>query len=212
MELDDADHLKRNQTEEQNWGIESTNKIWEDGRYEIPRAEDARLIGLGLLYDYLNELMNVVYCPSERIRVRNIILSEDTSQEEDFAQAARRLDLFKFFDVDCVHEGKDVFSSYIYRGRDSGGRWIFEYVAKSALVMDYNVYWKQINPSAEGPACINHKLKTVNILYGNGTVLTVLATRKLVFTYIIDEGYAGERWINKDDVWIYADRLIKVPR
>ncbi|KPJ62759.1 MAG: hypothetical protein AMS15_02905 [Planctomycetes bacterium DG_23] len=211
-ELDDAaESLLIGQTAHARWGIESTNKIWEDGEYKLCEPTDARLVGLGMLYTSLDEIIAVLYCPSEHLLRRDVILSEDSSQEEDLAESARRLDLFESFGLDCKCYGKDVFSSYIYRGREGGGQWIFEDVSKSALVMDFNAYYKHYNHKKCGMACKNHKGEFINILYGNGTVLSLPYTPEFLFVFEVRVD-GSKFWVNKADVWTYADRQLGLPR
>ena len=213
-EYDDHWDLEPGQTEEENWGVESTNKIWENGAgFRKPcNQNDAKIVGLGMLYTYLDEIMGVVYCPSERILKRDAMLSEHTAQEENLAESARRLDVFREnFGKSCNRGGKDVFSSYIYRGRDSGKQWIFEDVSKLALVMDYNVRLDHYQSEKSGIVSQNHKGAVVHILYGNCSVLAISGHYfSLEFVYKVKMN--DKEWVNKDAVWISADRFIKLPR
>jgi len=221
------------QDSKDDWGVESTNQIYHLWEYGGENKE--RRHGLGLLYRQLDKILSVLYCPSERIPKRDVILSELTPQEEDLSVALQRSDLLKNFDLPESEGGRDVFSSYIYRGRDghldSGGNpsywpyWSFEDFSKRALVMDYNVYWQTLTPPEIGPVCLNHNFEVVHILYGDGTVLAIPTDINLTFVY--DSG-TGEwqlkedvlmfvydpdtrEWVNKDDVWIYADQQLIQP-
>lgn len=210
---------------------ESSNQIynvWEEGG-----GWGQERHGLGYLSPQLDEVLSVLYCPSEKILKRDITLIHpeyykrvDTVKEEDLSEAARRSDLLRAFGVPESEGGQDVFCSYIYRGRDAGGYWSFEDLSRRALVMDYNVY-SQTSPSEEpGPVCLNHNFELVHILYGSGTVLSVPTGVKSVFVYdsdteewqlgddvlmfVYDDG--NDEWVNKNDVWQYADSQLMLPR
>lgn len=187
--------------------------------------------GLGYLSPHLDEVLSVLYCPSERILNRDITLihseylSVNTVKEEDLSEAARRSDLLRAFDIPESEGGQDVFCSYIYRGRDAGGYVSFEDLSKRALAMDYNVY-SQTSPSEEPePVSLNHNFELVHILYGSGTVLSIPTDVKSVFVYDSDTEEwqlndktlmfvyddANDEWVNKDDVWQHADSQLMLP-
>lgn len=220
--------------------IESSNQI-----YNVWEVEQQKRHGLGYLYPHLDEVLSVFYCPSEKIVKRDTTLihpeylSVDTGKQEDLSVSARRSDLLGYFDLPESEGGRDVFSSYIYRGRDghldSDGNpsywpyWSFEDFSKRALVMDYNVhYWDQslIPPEGLGPVSVNHNSEVVHILYGSGTVLAIPVDVNTPFVYY-DSG-AGvwrlkddvlmfvydpstDAWLNKDEVWEYADEQLIQP-
>ncbi len=213
------------------FAIESTNKIWDpDSTTGHDPLPPGRPQGLALLDQELDEVLSVLYCPSARILKRDVTLSEGTTQKEDLSVAARRSDLLPDFGVPTP-DGRDVFCSYIYRGREHGGRWSFEDLSKLALVMDYNVYyWDQTQTPAEssGPVSLNHNFELVHILYGSGTVLSVPADVNKIFVYdsgagewqvnnytlmfVYDDVAEPGEWVNKDEVWEYADSQLVQPR
>jgi len=183
------------------WDVESTNKIW----------DPAGSTGMGQLYAQLDGLLAVFYCPSEKL-LANVILSEDTPQAELLGKAKRRTEALNNY---TGAEDEGLFCSYVYRGRAAGGSWEFEDASRRALVMDYNVWWRTAAPPESGPASINHKLEVVNILYGNGTVLSLPGSQQLVFSYVIDLPVFFDRaykWENREAVWTYADRQLGLAR
>ena len=217
-EEEDDDDYEPGEPRQDYWGIESTNKIWDANSTTGDNPDPGRRQSLGLLYSQLDEIMVVLYCPSEKILNRDVKLSELTTQKEDLAEAERRSDLLKVFGVP-IPDGQDVFCSYIYRGRD--GRLdedgnpshlpysSFEDFSKRALVMDYNVSWKTLVPLESGPVCLNHRFEVVNILYGDGTVLSIPADDNYMFFYVLDTSNWEIK--NKDYVWEYADGQLGVP-
>jgi prepilin-type N-terminal cleavage/methylation domain-containing protein len=184
--------------QELGWAVESSNIIWDE---EGP-------VGLGQLYSELEGLLAVLFCPSERLAT-DVTLSQDTPQEEDIRLARRRVHALRYFPL---LKGENLFCSYAYRGRAAGDSWFFPDLSNSALVMDYNVRWKKLDPRGTDMACFNHKREVVNILYGSGTVLSFPTVDKLVFVYVIDEPRPEKRWINKDQVWQYADQQLGLAR
>jgi len=150
-EEEDDDDYEPAIPKENYFAIESTNKIWDLDSTTGHDPWPGRRQGLGLLYQELDRVLSVLYCPSEKILKRDVTLSVGTTQEEDLSVSARRSDLLADFDVPTP-DGRDVFCSYIYRGKDAGGYWSFEDSSRRALVMDCNVYWQTLlSPPESGP-------------------------------------------------------------
>jgi prepilin-type N-terminal cleavage/methylation domain-containing protein len=132
------------------WGAVATNMLWD--------ASELRPQGLALLDVDIESVRSLYYCPGERI-LSNVTLNSGTDQEEFLQRGQRRIGGMNRYGGDTT----DIFCSYLYRGRDAGGDWIYSNINKSAVAMDYNVY----------NACLNHKAEMVNVLYGSGAVLSL---------------------------------------
>ena len=213
--------VEADDTGPEKWGAVSSNMLWDSSEnytgddLDHPQPVDPKYPkpaqGLALLDTYLQGTRSIFYCPEERILDTTMLTQENLKKGE------RRI-------INIMNEyggnEADVFSSYIYRGRDAGGYWFLEDVSNRALVMDYNVYWRTLTPSKVGPVCLNHNFEMVHILYGSGTVLAIPVNINLLF-YIdpeteersVEDDYLmfyynpdAEGWVNKDNVWQYADR------
>ncbi len=183
------------------WGAVATNMLWDASEnYEGDDPEHPGYPGpvdpehpkpgqgLALLDTYLQGTRSIFYCPEEKI-LDTITLNALTEQKENLTRGEKRI--IKIMNEYGGDEA-DVFSSYIYRGRDAGGYWFLEDVSKRALVMDYNIYNK----------CINHKAEVVNVLYGDGSVLRILNTSgDLTMSDASEE--------QKDEVFAVADEQYK---
>jgi len=227
--------VEADDTGPEKWGAVSSNMLWDSSEnytgddLDHPQPVDPKYPkpaqGLALLDSYIDSVHSLYYCPGEKILAKNPDNVQEEDQEELLA-LMKRAPRSKLMD-EYGGSDFDVFSSYIYRGRDAGGYWFLEDVSKRALVMDYNVYWRTLTPSKVGPVCLNHNFEMVHILYGSGTVLAIPVNIDLLFYLEIDpeteelmryveDDYLmfyynpdAKGWVNKDNVWQYADRQHK---
>jgi len=165
------------------WGAVATNMLWDASEIDAPVDPEHPnpVQGLALLDTYLQGARSIFYCPEERILDTAILTQENLKRGEK-----RIINIMNEYGGNKA----DVFSSYIYRGRDAGEYWFLEDVSKRALVMDYNIYNK----------CTNHRAEVVNVLYGDGSVSKIPNNP-------IDPAHPGELDLTmKDDTEEEKDR------
>ena len=178
----------------ENWGAVASNMLWDASEIYDPVDPDypTPVQGLALLDSYIEGTRSLYYCPGEKI-LDTKTLNAGTDQQEDLTHGQSRIETMPEYGEDTI----DVFSSYIYRGRDAGGYWTLENVNKRALVMDYNI--RNI--------CLNHRAEVVNVLYGSGSVLKILnGAGHLTMKETFSKDDSEEE---KNRVFTYADEQLK---